>query len=234
MRYLLGLLLAPLGAFAQSVSSPVDSWWNIVDSTAKKTAVVWPLTAAGPIAVLQQPIMVSGFQTLVSFPASPTPYTLTGVRVGITLTGTGFQAVGQFLIDKPLPPLSVPVGTTVIVTYDAPLSGLGNVTATLGPPPPPPPPPPPSTVSAPGTLMPPAPKIVDKDGATWTLLPLIGGVAGQTGVARDGDRKSQSVEFVTIDKNGVVWQSDFKSGNGWDMWSGGATGKWIEKGAVGP
>lgn len=108
-----------------------------------------------------------------------------------------------------------------------PYSNLGTAT-TLTPLPPPPPPP---AFTAPGTKMPPATKIIDKDGATWTLMPLVGGVAGQTGAARNGVRKSNSVEFVTIDKTGVVWQSDFKSGAGWDRWNG---ADWVTTGAVGP
>lgn len=110
------------------------------------------------------------------------------------------------------------------------VSGYSNTaTATVLVPPPPPPPPP--AFTTPGTKMPPATKIVDKDGATWTLMPLVGGVAGQTGAARNGVRKSNSVEFVTIDKTGVVWQSDFKSGAGWDRWNG---TDWLTTGAVGP
>lgn len=436
---LVGLALACAcgAAGAQTVTSPVDSVLNIVDSKTKRTWVVWPLVeSAGALVQVDPPttdITLSGAQVLTTFQASATPYTLVGVRVGVVLEGMGYYMTDcppqtppapctkPFRVDKPLPPLSVPAGSPVEITYSMVLSGdtsviasvgdtraptapanlsaapLGAATASLAwgpswdnvgvsgyvvercaslvctafarvgaptapsyldaglasaqsysyrvqaldlagnrsaysniaamttPVPPtdttPPvvsltaplagatvvgttsltasasdnvgvvgvqfgldganfsaeitaPPyttiwnsttaadgqhtlnavardaagnrassavvtvtvsnaalPPPSTFTAPGTQMPPATKIVDKDGAAWTLMPLVGGVAGQTGAARNGVRKSNSVEYLTIDKTGVVWQSDFKSGLGWDRWNGTA---WVTTGAAGP
>lgn len=81
------------------------------------------------------------------------------------------------------------------------------------------PPPPPPSFTADCTKMPPAAQLVDKGGAVWTLLPRIGGIAGQTGAARNGVRVMNSVDFVTI-KGGTVWDQDFGSGSGWEFWTG--------------
>jgi len=78
----------------------------------------------------------------------------------------------------------------------------------------------PSGTTPPGTLMPPATQIVDSTGAVWTVIAASGGAPGQVGMARNGIRKSSSVDFGTIDSKGVFWESDFKSGQGWEFWNG--------------
>lgn len=81
------------------------------------------------------------------------------------------------------------------------------------------PPPIPPGVSPDGTKMPPAAQIKDAAGAIWTILPGVGGVHGQVGAVRNGARVSSAVDFVTI-KGGIVYESDFGSGSGWERWNG--------------
>lgn len=71
-------------------------------------------------------------------------------------------------------------------------------------------------VSADCTKMPPVTQLTAGDGAIWTVLPVIGGVAGQIGVARSGVRVTQSADFVTI-KGGAICQRDEGI---WECWAG--------------
>lgn len=63
-------------------------------------------------------------------------------------------------------------------------------------------------------------QLIDKDKAIWTTKAQISGVAGQIGLNRNGVGVAQSVDFAVIDTQGVVWNSDFKSGSGWERWTG--------------
>lgn len=83
-------------------------------------------------------------------------------------------------------------------------------------------PPPPVSVSPEGTKIPPATSIVDNQNATWTQIAPVQDsafVAGQIGIARNGVRQGNAVNFIIL-KGGVVYQSDtdgtFKwTGTGW-------------------
>lgn len=67
--------------------------------------------------------------------------------------------------------------------------------------------------------MPPVAQIVAGDGTVWTVLPAIGGLAGQVGVARSGVRVSQAVDFVTIKAGGICQRDEGL----WECWAG----KWV-------
>lgn len=133
---------------AQTVTSPVDSVLNIVDSKTKRTWIVWPLVeSAGALVQVEPPatdITLSGGQVLTTFQASATPYTLVGVRVGVVMEGMGYYMTDcppqtppspctkPFRVDKLLPPLSVPAGSPVEITYNMVLSGDTSVIASVG------------------------------------------------------------------------------------------------------
>jgi len=76
----------------------------------------------------------------------------------------------------------------------------------------------PTGTSPDGTKMPPASVIVDASGAMWTTLPAQNGVQGQVGIARNGVRVLDSIDFLTI-QGGVVLQSDVLTGSGCERWT---------------
>jgi hypothetical protein len=81
----------------------------------------------------------------------------------------------------------------------------------------------PTTTTSDATKMPPASVILDATGAQWTTLPQLNGRADQVGIARNGVRVSDSVDYLTI-KGGVVYQFDA----GCEQWTGTA---WAAVGA---
>lgn len=148
MKKLLLLLLFPFAAFAQSVTSPVDSIWNIVDTTMQfQSATVTPLDGSSgtptPIGPLTVPVGFTALQSSISIaiPPSTSPYNLVGLRLSTVIVGTGWTMTAldpsgkplPFQLDKQLPALAVPAGLGVNVVYTAPLSGLGSVTASVVP-----------------------------------------------------------------------------------------------------
>ena len=166
-RFLALLFFVPV-AHAQV---QLDSWSNLIDSKVVRTFTAAPLTSAGPLTALTMPLAQNMLVTTVTFPASSTPYTFSGVRVSVTMTGTGWKPVSAtpYQLDVPYPPFAVPSGVTVIATYTATLSGMANLLAVLGPLPPPPQP---STLTPNkvGDSVPPLTQLVDQNLAVWTLV----------------------------------------------------------------
>jgi hypothetical protein len=200
--------LLPLIAVAQG-SKPVDSIWFPFPPSFTATATVQGLDGSGvPIGTAQQ-LAFTIFQTPITV-SLPGPGAFAGVRVVITAAGTGWSGAETFT--APITPTTIPAGGSLTVTYEAPVTGTGTLTWAVVLPPP-------QIFTADCTKMPPALVLVDAVGARWTLLPLVGGVPGQVGGARNGVRAFNSVEFATI-KGGVVYLSDFLSGTGWDVWNG--------------
>ena len=66
---------------------------------------------------------------------------------------------------------------------------------------------------------PPETGIVDNEGAKWTRLPPIEGPPSQIGVARNGVRVANAVDYMWL-LHGVVWSKDLLSGAGCQRWSG--------------
>lgn len=130
------LLLFPCLAFGQVIQ--ISSPRNAVNSDVTTGISLSPLDDAGnAVAALVQgwPAGSSMAEsTPFVFPASGTPYMLTGVEAEISVKGTGFNLRRTMLVDYPLnPPKHVPSGITVNAVVFSPLSGLGSVTITLGP-----------------------------------------------------------------------------------------------------
>lgn len=144
------LLFLPALAIAQTVTSPVDSALNVVNvKNTKSSWRVWPLVldAGGALVQVEPPVtdvFISGTQLLTTFQPSAVPYTIVGLRAGVALRGMGFYMTEcplsvlsvpcekPFLFDVPLPPLSVPAGLPVEVTYNMPLAADGSVIASVG------------------------------------------------------------------------------------------------------
>lgn len=140
MKKFLALLLFPITAFAQT---PISSIRNFVDSEVLYGITVTPLDGnSQPLTALSQDWPAGAFQNLttLTFPASPTPYTLTGYRVAIVVTGTGFVQELDLATGKPRPFIlnvttalfAVPFGVQLVGTITAPLSGTGTVMSGLG------------------------------------------------------------------------------------------------------
>lgn len=72
--------------------------------------------------------------------------------------------------------------------------------------------------------------VTDSTGAKWTPMPQINGAAGQIGLARNGVRVAQSIDFLLY-KGRVIYNQDFASGSGYEKWINGNPGNWTPSAA---
>ena len=216
---------------------PPQAPWVQIVATAQlmtgSTSAATPaqLTRVGTVVTL--PSMVAGvMQPITTFDLAfpvisvTTATSITGIVLTVQQSGGGIIFYPATMIYPIV--FTIPPGATTVVHYDASISAAVSATITSGASaglvtvsvttPVAPPPPPAPTFTADGTKMPPATLLVDANGSTWTLLPVVGADAlpGQVGIARNGTRVANSVFLATI-KSGSVYLSDT---DGWWRWTG--------------
>src|SRR5260221_289332 len=131
------LVLLAGAAQAQQVTTSVASIWATPsDVQTQMKATVLAGSPPAPLPAASADLAFGFVQTSIAFTVPPqaSAYLMQGFRIVVSQQGPGFlQSTAGVYDFMSLVPLTVPAGIQVNVLYNAPLSGMGSWTATLGP-----------------------------------------------------------------------------------------------------